>query len=69
MTDFEKGKEAISLLTWNIAKAYKLENYVGKIMVGKRANFVVYDGTPGTLEAKVRLVVDGEYLDADTEQF
>ena len=69
MSDFERAKETIALLTWNIARAYKLEKDIGVIAVGRRATFVVYDGIPGTLEAKVRLVVDGKYADSNTEQF
>lgn len=71
MSDFERAKEAVALLTWNIAKAYQLEKEIGVISVGRRATFVVFDGNgvPGTLETKVRLVVDGKYSDSNTEQF
>lgn len=72
MSEFERAKAAVGLVTWNIAKAYKLEELeqaVGRLSVGRRANFAVFDNTPGTLEAKVRLVVDGRYIDSATEQF
>ena len=69
MNQFEFAKEVASLLTWNIAKALQLEDKVGSIRLGMKPNFVVYDGVPGTLSAKVRLVVDGEKIENDTDQF
>ncbi|KAJ2991746.1 hypothetical protein HDV02_003499 [Globomyces sp. JEL0801] len=69
LTDFEKAKEAASLVTWNIAKAFKIDDQVGTIEVGRRANFVVYNGLPGTLDAKVQLVVDGDLFESDTDQY
>ncbi|KAJ3306445.1 hypothetical protein HDV03_005055 [Kappamyces sp. JEL0829] len=66
---FRRAKEAVALVTWNVAKAYGLDAKIGTIAVGRRPNFVVYDGPPGTLEAKVRMVVDGELVEVDTEQF
>ncbi|KAJ3320467.1 hypothetical protein HDV06_005290 [Boothiomyces sp. JEL0866] len=69
LSDFEKAKHAASLLTWNVAKAFKLEGLVGTIAVGSPARFVVYDDIPGTLEAKVTLVIDQEIVENETNQY
>lgn len=69
MNDFERAKEAISLLTWNIAEAFSLDHEIGFISLDKKPNFVVYDDVPGTLQAKVRYVIDGELIEVNTEQF
>ncbi|KAJ3273639.1 hypothetical protein HDV01_004248 [Terramyces sp. JEL0728] len=69
LSDFEKAKHAASLLTWNVAKAFKLEGLVGTINTGSPARFVVYDDIPGTLKAKVTLVVDQDIVETDTDQY
>jgi hypothetical protein len=67
MNDFEFAKQVVSLVTWNVAEMYGID--AGTIAVGKRANFVVYDGVPGTLSAKVKLVVDGDLIETETTQY
>ena len=73
LSNFEIAKRTAALVTWNIAKAYKLKshhlNTTGEIAVGQRPNFVAYDGIPGTLDAKVILVVDGDLMETDTTQY
>jgi hypothetical protein len=59
-TDFEIAQRTAALVTWNIAKAFGIEDLVGTIKTGQKPNFVVYSDVPGTLSAKVLLVVDGE---------
>lgn len=68
LDDFQIAQKSAALTTWNIAKAYGLEN-VGTIQVGRRPNFVVYDGVPGTLAAEVTLVVDGNLVETNTTQY
>jgi imidazolonepropionase-like amidohydrolase len=67
-TDFEIAKKSAALVTWNIAKAYGIEDIAGTIAVGRRATFVAYQGVPGTLSAKVKLVVDGDIIESQTDQ-
>jgi hypothetical protein len=69
MSVFEFAKNSAALVTWNIAKAYNLQDVAGEIRVGMKPNFVVYDGVPGTLQAKVKLVVDGDLIESKTEQY
>ena len=67
LSGFEFAKESIALVTWNIAEMFGLQDRVS-IKVGEKANFVVYDGVPGTLSANVVAVVDGTVVENDTEQ-
>jgi adenine deaminase len=67
LSDFEFAKATIALLTWNIAKAFKMKER-GEIKVGQKPNFVVYDGVPGTYRAKVVLVADGDVIEQNTDQ-
>jgi hypothetical protein len=46
-----------------------MDSKIRSIEEGSNPNFVVYDGTPGTLEARVRMVVDRELISIDTDQF
>ena len=67
-SDFEFAKKAIALVTWNVAKAFGIEHR-GLIQVGQPPNFVVYNGVPGTLKAKVSMVIDGELVETNTAQY
>lgn len=66
--EFAVAKFAVSLATWNIAKAFKLTSNRGNIQIGEHANFVVYDGVPGTFDARVLLVVDTDVVESSCSQ-
>lgn len=66
-SDFEFAKQAAAFVTWNVAKAFGLKTR-GTIQVGQLANFVVYSGVPGRLNAKISLVVDGALVETNLEQ-
>jgi hypothetical protein len=68
-SDFEIAQRTAALVTWNAAKAFGIDDVVGTIEVGRKVNFVVYDGVPGTLAAKVILVVDSDIVESNTEQY
>jgi hypothetical protein len=68
-TDFEIAQKTAALITWNVAKAFGIDDVVGTIKVGRKPNFVVYNGVPGTLAAKVTLVVDSDVVESNTAQY
>ncbi|KAI8904734.1 hypothetical protein EDD86DRAFT_212675 [Gorgonomyces haynaldii] len=67
LSEFEKAKKAVALVTWNVANAYGIPERAS-LRVGDKANFVVYSGRPGSLEARVVLVVDDDVVETETEQ-
>jgi len=52
-----KPKDAIAMVTWNIAKAFNVD--IGKIKLNSSADFVVYDGDFSSLDSRVMLVAGG----------
>ncbi|KAI8807575.1 hypothetical protein BJ742DRAFT_812108 [Cladochytrium replicatum] len=64
MDDSLSEKDAIGLVTWNVVKALggkgAVETGVGRIVEGKRASFVVLNGSPLEFGSEIQLVVDGK---------
>jgi hypothetical protein len=67
-SDFEIAQKSAALVTWNVAKAFGIQDKVGSIRIGTKPNFVVYNDVPGTLSARTVLVVDGELVETSTAQ-
>ena len=51
--------DAISMITWNVAKAFGIQDVAGGIRVGDKAEFVGYDGDPFAMSTRIMLVVGG----------
>jgi cytosine/adenosine deaminase-related metal-dependent hydrolase len=52
----------------NGARTKNANKGIGRIQVGTRANFVLFDGNPLTFEGAPRLVALGKLYDIDLEQ-
>jgi hypothetical protein len=61
--------KAIGLVTWNIAKAYGIQDSgAGSIRVGDRVNALLYSGEPGRLSSHLWLLLDGPRIICNPKQ-
>ncbi|KAI8622460.1 hypothetical protein BC830DRAFT_1089218 [Chytriomyces sp. MP71] len=54
--------DAVGAVTWRVADAFGLEDGLGRIVVGKRANFVGLDGGPVGFGYHIQILGDGAYV-------
>ncbi len=62
-------EEAIKFVTLNPAKQLRIDQYVGSLVVGKHADFVIWNGSPlSTLSRCEQTWIDGrKYFDRETD--
>ncbi|ORZ24343.1 hypothetical protein BCR42DRAFT_402733 [Absidia repens] len=53
------SEQAVGLVTWNIADIFGLDKYVGRIQLGRKADFVAYNGDPFEFGTRVLMVSGG----------
>lgn len=52
---------AVGLVTWNLAHIFGLQDQVGSIQQGHKADFVAYNGNPFDFGTRVQMVYGGAY--------
>lgn len=60
--------DTLRLITSNVADMYGLSNGDGRIAVGAPANFVMFNGSPVSLQAAPQLVVSGTWVQCQPQQ-
>jgi len=61
-------EEALASVTTQPASMFGLPDYVGRIVVGQKANFVVFNGAPLSLQGQQVLVALGSYVECQPQQ-
>lgn len=51
--------EAVGLVTWNVADSVGVGEVAGRIVVGRRAGFVGFDGAPVAFGSTPQIIGDG----------
>ena len=60
--------QALASITTDVADVFGLPSHLGRIKVGHKANLIVFDGAPLTLQGRPTMVVLGDYVDCALEQ-
>jgi len=61
-------QEALEAITVNVAEIYKLPPSSGQIVVGQKANFLLFNGDPLSLLTDIQLAAIGTYVECQPQQ-